>query len=251
MSANGGGTRFPGRRGWLIGVGALALLTLGVGIGTALGSAGAPPAPSPTQPLALPPSAPSATEISRYVVTAGQGGSALGADRRTPIGYPRTCEGAIAAATNYVSSATRLEWVRSHGDALLDQTVDADSRAIEDYREGMRTLLNTGVVMESHPEWGGFRVVDCDQYTAAVDVWECEVIRLNGQAQRSCTAITTVVAWVYTDWKLRRYDVPAAPPVPEETPDTVPDDSPLPADQRRQALQAAGPGWQEYANAPQ
>ncbi|MEU8244067.1 hypothetical protein AB0C07_37915 [Actinoplanes missouriensis] len=248
MSEHGSDTRSPGSRWWLVGLGSVAVLALGVGIGNALASGDDPVTQAPT-PDASAPSA-SSPAVARLVVTAGQGGSGRAADGKTPIGYQHTCEGAVAAATNYVSSATRLEWVKPYGDKLLDQISDADTQSIEERRTGMRTILEGGGVLESHPEWGGFRVVACDQYDATVDVWECEVLRANGQAQRSCAPIATAVAWVNGDWKLRRYQVPAEEPAPEPTPDPVPGDAPLSAEQRRQALQAAGPEWQEYANAP-
>jgi hypothetical protein len=250
MSEHGSDTR-PGRRSWwLIGLGALGVLALGVGLGNAI-RPGEDPEPQPTgAPATSASAAPSQEEVQRLIVTAGQGGSSRAADGKTPIGYPHTCEGAVAAATNYVSSATRLEWVKPYGDKLLDQIADADEQRIEYHRKGMRTGLQLGLVQESHPEWGGFRVLACDQYTATINVWECEVTRAEGQAQRSCGTIATVLAWVSGDWKLRRYESPAEPPTPQ-SPEATLGDTALPAEQRRQALRAAGPGWQEYANAPQ
>lgn len=242
------GTGSPGRRWWLIALGALAVLALGVGLGNAVRTKNDPPQPGPAEPGSPSSPAPAGPLLA---VTAGQGGSKKAADGRTPLGYPRTCEGAVAAATNYVSSATRLEWVQRHGDALLGQISVADTQRIAYHREGMRTALTSGITMESRPEWGGFRLVACDPSTATVNVWECEVQRYQGQSQRSCTAVTTTLNWIGDDWKLRRYEVPAEPPVPAVTPDPAPGGVPLPTDQRRQALQAAGPGWQEYANAPQ
>lgn len=252
MSEHGSDTRTPGRRWWLIGVGALAVLSLGIGLGTAIGSGDKPttsPTPGPGQS-----SAPSSAQaVERLVVTAGQGGSSMAADGKTQVGYPHTCEGAVAAATNYVSSATRFEWAKPYGDKLLDQISDADTQRIEYHRKGMRSGLELGFVQESHPEWGGFQVVACDSYTVTVNVWECELLRVEGKAQRSCPTVATVVAWVNGDWKLRRYEVPSKGeiPAPEVSPAFVESDAPLPADQRRQALQAAGANWQEYANAPQ
>ncbi len=245
-----------GRRWWLIALAAFVALVLGVGLGSAVGSRGSstptPPrsAPSPASPSTTLDPAASGAPVKRLSVVAGRGGSRLAVDGKTPVGYPHTCQGAVAAATNYVSSAARLAWVRPTGDKLLDQISDADTQRINFYRKGQRTALNAGVEIEPHPEWGGFRLVACDSYNATVVIWPCEVQRLDGEAQRSCVGVGTNVAWVLGDWKLRSYEVPAEPPTPEITPDPAPGDDPLTAAQRRRALAAAGPDWQEYANAP-
>lgn len=237
-----------GTRWWLVALGALAVLALGVGLGNGIRTKDDPPTPAESTAAASPEADVTTPPL---VVTAGQGGSSKAVDGKTQVGYQNNCEGAVAAATNYVSSATRLEWVKSYGDKLLDQIADADSQRIEYHRKGMRTALNGGITMESHPEWGGFRLVACDSHDATINVWECEIQRYQGQAQRSCTVIATAVSWVNGDWKLRRYEVPADPPTPEAGPDPVPGEQLLPAAERRRALQTAGAGWQEYANAPQ
>lgn len=252
MSEHGSGAGGR-RRWWLIVIGVVVALVLGVGIGSALRSREGSPA---TQPKATATSTASSsgtpgTAVSQpLAVVAGKGGSRLAVDGLTPVGYPRSCAGAVAAATNYVSSAARLTWVGPRGDELLDQIADADSRRIEYYRQGQRGALGDGFVVEPHPEWGGFRLVACDSTDATVIIWPCELERLGAKVQRSCVAVSTAVAWVNGDWKLRRYEIPA-----EDEPMLTPDDpvlgaDPLPAEQRRRALKAAGPDWQEYANAP-
>ncbi|BCJ46188.1 hypothetical protein GCM10010168_51370 [Actinoplanes ianthinogenes] len=250
MSEHSDGAQPGPRRWWPIALGAVVVLLVGVGLGNAIRSGDDPAAQPTAPPPAAPGSAAPSTTVEHFAVTAGEGGSSLAADGKTQMGYEHTCAGAVAAATNYISSATRLEWVKSYGDKLLDQISDADSQRIEYYRKGMRTALELKLIMESHPEWGGFRLVSCDSYTATVNVWECEVMRGNGQAQGSCDTNATVVAWVNGDWKLRRYEWTDEPPIPASQ-DLVGGDTPLDAAQRRQALQAAGPDWQEYANAPQ
>ncbi|MFC6562644.1 hypothetical protein [Actinoplanes utahensis] len=223
---------------------ALAIIpVLGVGIGTVITSSGSTPPPS--APTTLPEESP------RYVVVAGQGGSERAVDGKTPIRYQHDCEGAIAAATNYVSSATRMEWVRPYGDKLIGQITDAGAESMESHREGMRTAVNSGIALEPHPEWGGFQVLACDPHSATINLWECMVVRSGDDPQRTCTTAATVVTWAADDWKLRRYETLPEDHVPGDTLDAVPGDAPLPADQRREALRAAGPGWQEYSNAPQ
>jgi hypothetical protein len=142
-----------------------------------------------------------------------------------------------------------MAWVGPPGDELLAQIADSDNR-LDIYRTGQQAAKKMGITLEPHPEWGGFRLGRCSSFEADVDVWRCEVQRVDGKAQRSCVDLTTTVAWVDGDWKLRHYAIPAEPPSPEVSPDPVLGEAPLPAAARRRALTEAGNGWQEFANAP-
>ncbi|MFF5794593.1 hypothetical protein ACFY5D_21325 [Paeniglutamicibacter sp. NPDC012692] len=62
-------------------------------------------------------------------VKAGEGGTKLGPDGVTPIGYPPTCEGAYAAAINYrrAIQTTDSKWAKTRETLLL---VSADPTAL-------------------------------------------------------------------------------------------------------------------------
>ncbi|MGQ4509251.1 hypothetical protein ACUH9X_00705 [Dermabacteraceae bacterium P13147] len=110
-------------------------------------------------------------DLSALQVTAGKGGTKVSPiDGMTQIGYPQTCTGAVAAATNYLNDLdiTRI----TSGEVTTDQFAklyfdrtrlpkEERDRAVFDdkaYKE-VAKIDNTRAIWR--PEWGGFKVISC------------------------------------------------------------------------------------------
>ncbi|MGQ4534471.1 hypothetical protein ACUH9Y_05125 [Dermabacteraceae bacterium P13115] len=110
-------------------------------------------------------------DLSALQVTAGKGGTKVSPiDGVTQIGYPQTCAGAVAAATNYLNDldVTRI----TSGEVTTDQFAklyfdrtrlpkEERDRAVFDdkaYKERAK-ISHTRAIWK--PEWGGFKVNSC------------------------------------------------------------------------------------------
>ncbi|MGQ4548557.1 hypothetical protein ACUH96_02250 [Dermabacteraceae bacterium P13077] len=110
-------------------------------------------------------------DLSALQVTAGKGGTKVSPiDGMTQIGYPQTCAGAVAAATNYLNDldVTRV----LSGEVTTDQfsklyfdrtrlpkekrdKIRFDDKEIKEYAK----IANIRGIWR--PEWGGFKVISC------------------------------------------------------------------------------------------
>ena len=126
------------------------------------------------------------TRGSGYTVEAGAGGTRVAnADGKTPMGYPSTCEGAIAAATNYaaVLEATDMSSATPEGVATYNALIDEISPgaipgagmwqdlAKEERAQYAELFADAPLLWTSMPEVGAFRVVSCTpERSAEIDV---------------------------------------------------------------------------------
>jgi hypothetical protein len=155
-------------------------------------------------------------------IAAGSGGTELGADGVTMIGYEPTCDGAVKAATNYLKA---LESVHVVSDdkykALLDQIVlpgsykesrlkqlEIASGANEDNPASNKLVRSIKQVV--HPKWGGaYKVKSCEPEAAAVvGVFPCtytapfvvEGKKVTGSID--CQSRQVSLQWSDGDWKV-------------------------------------------------
>jgi hypothetical protein len=196
-------------------------------------------------------------------VAAGAGGTAKAVDERTPIGYPSTCEGAVAAATNYSTAITeglyQNRLTATEFSALLGQLnggLDNGPGPMSDlatHFSKIRTESKAAHIpfadVQSHPEWGAFRVQNCSAGAMAkVDIagWSKDG-HAPGESVDYAWHIS--VLWSGNDWRLvSATDLENSPTM------AIPirfRAAPLPALQRKVMIASGGPGWTEYTNAPQ
>lgn len=144
-----------------------------------------PPTSATNTPTATP-TAPSTSIGTGYAVEAGGGGTRVAnADGKTPMGYPSTCEGAIAAATNYaaVLEATDMSSATPEGVATYNALIDEISPgaipgagmwqdlAKEERAQYADLFADAPLLWTSMPEVGAFRVVSCTpERSAEIDV---------------------------------------------------------------------------------
>lgn len=223
------------------------------------------PAPAPSA------SPTTAAPVGSYRVAVGEGGTSTASDGTTPIGYEQTCEGAVAAATNYTTGIQNAlfqgQMTEDEFVALLEELnggIDNGARTL-DPASPLAALVTEFAQMRAdaedidqafdpemqfHPEWGGFRVETCAAGAqATVDVvgyfdpYQAEGM-VGGYGN-----FRTTVAWVGDDWRLIERAELDTDEVPEGA--LSPETAPVPAAERRAWISTAGPGWTEYTNAPQ
>jgi hypothetical protein len=201
-------------------------------------SAGATTAPVAQDPGGLP--------VSK-VVSAGPG-SGKGADGVTPIGFPRTREGAVTAATNYVLFIRGSKRLAGPGgpETFKQLLAPTNSLLAPDLVTAYTQLHATYDKAEAHPEWAAFRVI-ADQTPQSVSVqialWTAVQYK-TGERAVEWSTVNVVVTWSGTDWQVGNTR-------PEDFPDTDLDrlkgrEKPLSAPEKAELF---GPGWEEYANA--
>lgn len=206
-------------------------------------------------------------------VTPGQGATDLAPDGVTPIGYPDTCVGAVAAAANigplfdvwgvvegveperWRESVERVFVPGSKDGAELAQLAAAAATDPETERAARDDLA-----VFSHPEWGGFRLVSCTPgESAMVELLDCGVSIVEATSAY-CDVGRYEMSWTGSpaDWRFE--DSPAdeerqLPPTVKAIEERISAESdqlgpngPSPA-QRRAWLSELGSGWQEFANA--
>lgn len=207
-------------------------------------------------------------------------GSDLAADGITPIGWPNTCVGAVMAATAIDTAVS--DPVGMNPDAAKEGKVVFDQPAREGLEETLDRILidgdpsiasireiayptgaNMGVI--THPEWGGYKIVSCEPgRKAVVQLYRCEVAKdprwyVEGTDLGSiCGRREWLMSWGGDpqDWRVQQVLInpPGVDPAavlyaPGQNVMTLP--NPMPAADRKRALASAGPGWMEYADAPQ
>ncbi|WP_108720348.1 hypothetical protein [Miniimonas sp. S16] len=260
MSSDAQGER-PRRRWWPVVLVGAVLVGGGVGLYTAT-RAPASPTTAPTV-TATSLATPSSSAVPGLVVEAGGGGSTVASiDGVTPMGYPDTCEGAVAAATNQLVAirAQPEGWTTPEGLARHAALVDyfspgaiegatwssttktqraAEAAQVDAQLPGMTTT-------DLDAALGAFRVISCTPATTVVDVVYGGIIRIPGEEDWPVYASARVeVGWL-DDWSIREVtDVP----IGESPASRVAPDGAFTAETRAQLLAAGGPGWTEYANA--
>lgn len=252
------------RRRWPYILGAVVLLAGG---GYALSQLVNDDAPTP-DPTATP-TTPTLTEPAtpEYVVEAGGGGTTTASvDGVTPMGYPQTCEGAIAAATNQWLAISALPegWWTPEGLARTSELVDyfapgeiehitwmSDFKtAREEAAAGVNDLGNYYWVDGVDASQGAFRVVSCSSSEVVVDLVYGGVlhdVEISGYTAYSSQRVT--VGWL-GEWSVREAaEIPfSEDPSTEVQPERLGGFS---TEVRRALIEAGGPGWTEYSNAPE
>jgi len=250
--------------GWIAAVAVVAAVLL-TGVVTHLVTGGdARPAPGAAKPSTAAPTAASApgTPVGGYQVKAGAGGTATAVDGRTPIGYPGNCQGAVEAATNYYTAlAEGLFQDRLTPDgfaallAQLNAGLDVDGANMGALKTQFATIRDEGKAknipfynLQSHPEWGVFRVQSCAKGTTAViDIAGFSTDDATpGLSNKSQQQIS--VSWFKDDWRI--FDVKDQATDLYDSSETWPA-APVPTDVRKAMIAQGGPAWTEYTNAPQ
>lgn len=233
----------------------------GVGIYTATRPADATPTTAPTTVATASPSeSPTQPVLS---VEAGGGGTTVATiDGVTPMGYPDTCEGAVAAATNQLIAITTMPegWSTPEGLASYGELVDyfspgeidgltwssttkaerAEAAAFADeHMPGMTSTDHDGAV-------GAFRVISCSEATTVVDVVYGAVMNWPGEESIAGYGSARVeVGWL-GDWSIREVtDVP----IEEDPASKVQPEGEFTAASRAELIAAGGSGWTEFSNA--
>ena len=221
-----------------------------------------PTSTATTPPTATPVSTPTSSGTG-YAVEAGGGGTRVAnADGKTPMGYPSTCEGAIAAATNYVAvmQSGDAASVTPEGlatfNALIDeispgaipgggmwQDLEKESRARYAENYAAMPLISTTL-----PEVGAFRIVSCTPERAAeIDVVLGAELRMEGseEVDRWYVGQRVQLTWL-NDWSPRDIsDLPGDEAIGLRV---------SPGDFSRSVRDTSLTGnlsdWQEYTNVP-
>ena len=211
--------------------------------------------------------APTSTSLTGGI-TPGQGASGLAPDGITPIGWTSTCDGAVAAATAAVVAFTdpvgTPGWgtpAAKRGTARTGLTETIARLTTGTHPSLVPAAANAYpqdfVGVTAHPEWGGYRVASCTAGSVAVvDVFSCATVTETPPAVTgvgsNCYPRELTMRWVGapSDWRVAQWETTLRGAQPGFGGPTFTDPNPPTAAQRRTALAAGGPGWQEYANAP-
>ncbi|MBV7432224.1 hypothetical protein KRX53_02615 [Dermabacteraceae bacterium TAE3-ERU5] len=148
-------------------------------------------------------------DLSALQVTAGKGGTKVSPiDGMTQIGYPQTCTGAVAAATNYLNDLdiTRI----TSGEVTTDQFAklyfdrtrlpkEERDRAVFDdkaFKEAAK-IDNTRAIWR--PEWGGFKVISCTPGEKA----DIALLHAASADRKKFTYFADIsrMVWVDGDWR--------------------------------------------------
>lgn len=254
--------RRPRRRAALIGL-AIAALVIGGGYAATrlLGDDELNPDPPTASPTTNTTTEPTETKL---VVAAGEGGSRIAQiDGVTPEGYPDTCEGAVAAATNLTAAFdyNAEGWSTPEGVARHAELVNYFARSgdnaewISNYKDARGAdALSFGGTIESqsvYPGTGAFRVILCAPSTSVVDVIVGIATHPVDEAPDWLGYVSrrVTVAWISDDWVIR--SVEAIPLAEDPAGDVQPglDASDFTPELRAELLAAGGDGWTEYSNA--
>lgn len=157
---------------------------------------------------ASPPTDDSSPPAGDMEVTVGAGGSEVGPDGETPIGYEPTCTGAATAATNYSvaldSSRVAAGDVEKEGFyALIDHattgTYREETRAMADEYLALDGAADSGVT-DYRPDWGGFYVAACEPEESA-EIWILTAIGFPGE-DYGYVDVGYSLTWEDGDWRL-------------------------------------------------
>lgn len=208
----------------------------------------------------------------RITVRPGEGATAVAANGFTPVAFPATCTGAVAAIASAEQLLPVLGQVKGVTDEqwrlTIEQVHGKDTPTAKYYLGIVRRAATDASIqrvtrdrlsqldMTTHPEWGGFRVVTCQPgRTATVELLTCS--RHVADHLTACYAAARKAQWAGTpgDWVIQDHQAPGdvAPPALRERIDNGADalsGSAPPARVRVGWLTALGSGWQEFTNAP-
>lgn len=250
----------PRRRLWpAVLVGAV-LIGGGLGIYTATRPADATPTTAPT---AAATAAPSASAIQPVLsVEAGGGGTTVATiDGVTPMGYPDTCEGAVAAAANQLVTIAAMPegWTTPEGLARYGELVDYfspgeidgltwSSTTKSERAEAAATVVDRDAVYtatELDASLGAFNVLSCTEATTVVDIVYGAVLKSDGTSVPAYGSQRVEVGWL-GDWSIREVtDVP----IEEDPASKVQPEGEFTAASRAELIAAGGSGWTEFSNA--
>jgi hypothetical protein len=224
-------------------------------------TAGVGPGEPSTQPSPASSTAGASNGLATGAVTAGQGGSTKGPSG-LPLGYPHTKDGAVAAATNYLTWMDSIKITKkSDADAMAaataadQQTRSALVQSFDETRSGMDGLTND----QLEPARGAYAVAHYSPDSGTVYVWAPEVATdKSGETQHLWAIDAVDVVWANGDWKLNHELIARTGGAAVDPKD--PTGNP-PASEKRSILMRtpADPGeiedsadqaWFEYANAP-
>lgn len=140
-------------------------------------------------------------------VRAGEGGTAMGPDGVTPIGYPPTCEGAYAAAINYHRADQTLDrnWQKTRSTLRY---IAADEQSVKDSIEVSDNLVSENGLQDYSVSdvraLGIFKPLGCESgKSARVTVSDVTLANFPGsEPYLVIKAGPTEVIWKNGDWKL-------------------------------------------------
>lgn len=140
-------------------------------------------------------------------VAAGEGGTTMGPDGVTPIGYPPTCEGAYAAAINYHRADQTLDknWEKTR---MTLKYIAADQRALNDSIEVSDELVKEHGLQDyavtDVRSLGIFKPLNCESgKSARVIVSDMTLATFpDSDPYIVIKAGPTEVIWKNGDWKL-------------------------------------------------
>ncbi|MEV0287901.1 hypothetical protein AB0H36_27625 [Kribbella sp. NPDC050820] len=239
---------------------AVVVVAAAIGAGVAIGAARGGDEPAPTST----PTPSASAQPSSGGLVAGGGGSGKAADGKTPIRFASSCDGAAQAAAAYsVGLTDEIGYARpgvaGTKRAGLNATLDyifstggSPDESVVERRTVLLTPNETLPGLTAHPEWGGYKVVDCvPKFSATINLFSCLTGYPDSDGGSICDTTVWELTWYADDWHVAR--IPATTVTPDPTsvfPDSVKAPNPVPAASRRAALAAGGAGWTEWANAP-
>ena len=258
---------------WVVAVVAAVVLVVGVVVTYAVTrTTSQPPGPAPTttspEPQETPPT-PDAP-VGGYKIEAGDGGTDVAVDGRTPIGYDQECSGAVSAATNYYVAVLEGLYQDRHTSESFSELLKQINGGLDGWdtaptgpisglvtefeaiRAEAEQLGQEFLGGEYHPEWGVFRVEGCAEgASATVDVAGYFEMPTADPGHSYQDPKRVRVSWFEGDWRLISLEDLAT----DENPllGILPSRplAPVPAADRGSILAAAGSEWMEYTNAPQ
>jgi hypothetical protein len=151
-----------------------------------------------------------------------------------PVGYAHTQEGAVAAATNFVSVVDGPMIVQPDKYRKAIVSLAAPEASSQLQSEGEKTMASLQNVsgLATYAQQGrtivfrtvplSYRVESYDESAAQVSIWTEGLLAVDGvlPPRQTWTTVTTTVKWVDGDWKLIRIGAYAAGsegPVPAVT----------------------------------
>lgn len=182
-------------------------------------------------------------------VVAGEGGTRT-ASPDIQVGFARTADGAVAAATSHLMLLNSTMSLDSRNDtAILDATVSAQTRNAhqQDMVQFRSMTAPFASAISVDPKSGAYELTRYNETSAEVRIW-CPLLitpreGVDGLGSTSWTTTTVSLIWQDNDWKLSATLIVSPKPDPKPI---VAQPSP-----RSRAETVSGLGdFKEYANAP-
>ena len=268
-------TTEPTRNWWTIAAAAVvAACVLAAVIWWVTGRGGNESTPAPQAPKSIAdratPTAPAATgsfKVTSDGVSAGKGGTGLAPDSKTQIGFPGTCNGAVAAISAYLPTLTsNVAPVKSGATVVPGQAPATLASTLAYVLDGASSDMRSKIEHSAQPNadsasevdaaQGGYRIVQCvPQDSATIAVFYCTKFTHSYttpefEGRTLCTTSTYQLKFLGTpsDWRIAARDYPGVAG-PGRTRTGALLKGPLNRSQRQQLLGKIE-GWREYANAP-